>query len=441
MRLSSPVLAAASASSVTLGLAADPLVEYGTDISYPMHYNTVSKNYPWLAHNVDPGNNPTPPEFEGVPVNHLGDMQSPYETFMSQCREANRNPKRPPVDRSRCDESEAGRIRMNLMQPQSMINYTSFGVKKVRAPGKLMTLLTKFWEDNRNLAYPEDWAEGNTYTNNFLTPSYMLAIENSDLPGGGKTLQKMVWDAAVDTIQKWTGQNLQPSSLYGIRVYKEGAILAPHVDRLPLVSSAIINVAQDVDEDWPIEVIAHDGKAHNITMKPGDLVLYESHSVIHGRPFPLKGRFYANVFIHFVPEASDENELPDYMVPGSPYAIDWMKQNNKIPEGQSDLLEDRAAHIAADIGDMEKLRRIAEFSKGDLDATDSNGWRPLHEAARSGHVNAIQFLLDKGADINARTWEGNGGSALYWATQKHGTDHPAVKLLQERGARLLKPTF
>ncbi len=53
-------------------------------------------------------------------------------------------------------------------------------------------------------------------------------------------------------------------------------------DRLPLVSSAIINVAQDVDEPWPLEVIGHDGKAYNITMEPGDLVLYESHSVIHG---------------------------------------------------------------------------------------------------------------------------------------------------------------
>jgi hypothetical protein len=31
-------------------------------------------------------------------------------------------------------------------------------------------------------------------------------------------------------------------------------------DRLPLVSSAIINVAQDVDEPWPLEVYGHDGK-------------------------------------------------------------------------------------------------------------------------------------------------------------------------------------
>jgi len=77
--------------------------------------------------------------------------------------------------------------------------------------------------------------------------------------------------------------------------------LASHVDRLPLVSSAIINVAQDMDEPWPLEVIGHDGRAVNVTMEPGDMVMYESHSVIHGRPFPLKGRFMANIFIRTLP--------------------------------------------------------------------------------------------------------------------------------------------
>lgn len=33
----------------------------------------------------------------------------------------------------------------------------------------------------------------------------------------------------------------------------------PDSHRLPLVSSAIINVAQDVDEDWILEVYDHDG--------------------------------------------------------------------------------------------------------------------------------------------------------------------------------------
>lgn len=48
-----------------------------------------------------------------------------------------------------------------------------------------------------------------------------------------------------------------------------------------------------------MELIGHDGKAHNITLQPGEMLMYESHSVIHGRPFELKGRYVANLFLHF----------------------------------------------------------------------------------------------------------------------------------------------
>jgi hypothetical protein len=109
------------------------------------------------------------------------------------------------------------------------------------------------------------------------------------------------------------------------------------VDRLPLITSAIINIDQDVDEPWPLEVYGHDGKAVNVTMEPGDMVLYESHSVIHGRPFPLKGNYFANVFIHFeavapldpnVPSKYDADlDLPPYLIPGSTWEENWRKEN------------------------------------------------------------------------------------------------------------------
>ena len=119
----------------------------------------------------------------------------------------------------------------------------------------------------------------------------MVSVEDTSLRGGGHRLKGAIWDAAKDTIQEWTDQELTQCSLYGIRVYTEGAVLATHVDRLPLVSSAIVNVAQDVDEPWPIEVIGHDGLAHNVTMEPGDMILYESHSILHGEIFECCGSF------------------------------------------------------------------------------------------------------------------------------------------------------
>ena len=76
----------------------------------------------------------------------------------------------------------------------------------------------------------------------------MLDIDNEDLHGGGAKLKNAIWEVARHALQEWTGEELTPTSLYGIRKYTEGSVLATHVDRLPLVTSAIINVDQDVDE-------------------------------------------------------------------------------------------------------------------------------------------------------------------------------------------------
>jgi hypothetical protein len=85
-------------------------------------------------------------------------------------------------------------------------------------------------------------------------------------------------------LRVWIPQatSFRRSNIYGIRVYTSGSILAPHVDRDPLVSSAIINVDQRVVEPWPLEAYDHEGRAHNLTLLPGEMILYESHSVLHG---------------------------------------------------------------------------------------------------------------------------------------------------------------
>lgn len=219
---------------------------YGTDVSYPMHHRNLTKPNP------------------------LGDdKQQFYEESIQRCVDHYGEKKG-----KRCLDNEDERIEMSLRQPKGMVNYTTNGFTKIRAPEHVFSMIKEFWEANKDNAKVENWPAGNTYVNHWDRPTYMASIENDSLEGGGYALKQMIWNAARDTISEWTGQQLAECSLYGIRVYKEGAVLAPHVDRLPLVSSAIINVDQDVDEPWPLEVIGHDGLAHNVTMLPGDLVLY-----------------------------------------------------------------------------------------------------------------------------------------------------------------------
>lgn len=179
----------------------------------------------------------------------------------------------------------------------------------------------------------------NTHGNYWKVPTHLVPIENTTLRGGGEELRQRIWDGLRPTVREWTGQHLADAALFGVRVYRRGAVLAPHVDRSPLVIGVVLNVDQEEtpeEEPWPLEVIAHDGWAHNVTLEPGEMVLYESHSVIHGRPFPLEGSFLANLFVHYEPLGSLDKEpaytldIPPYLLPQSVQEAQWRQKN---PQG------------------------------------------------------------------------------------------------------------
>jgi prolyl 4-hydroxylase len=411
-----------------------------------MHHSKVSNNYDWLPHNVDPSI-PTPEEYKDMTVQPLGDRQKVYEDMIQGC-----------VDHygdkgSRCIRNERDRIDMSLTQPEGMVNYTKYGYTKIRAPDDVFQLIKAFWEQNKDKQSIESWPAGNTYVNHWDIPTYFTSVEDPKMKGGGYVLKQKIWNAARDTISEWMGQQLAECSLYGIRIYKENAVLAPHVDRLPLVASAIINVDQDVDEPWPLEVIGHDGIAKNITMVPGDLVLYESHSILHGRPFPLKGRFMANVFVHFEPigpvgeEIAVSSDLPNYVLRGSEEEKHWKRKNPsgyKLHHAAGVAPGSTLLHKVALSGDHEEVKRLLKEKVHLVNVRDVNGWTPLHEAVRNGDVDIVQALLDHGADINART-QGNeagasGGTPLWWALKYHDEDKGVVGLLKANGAKNIAPT-
>jgi len=443
---------------------------YGVDVSFPIHHGELSQNYAWLPHNLDPENNPTPPEFVGKNVQYMGNKQQEYDEFIKGCDEHYGSRSR----YSACKTTESDRVDMSLRQPAGMQNYTELGFKKIRAPKEVWDRVKKFWDDNKDKENwkDENWPKGNTYTNHWDSPTYMVSVEDTRLRGAGTNIKRQIWNAAKDTMQEWTGEEVTECSLYGIRVYTEGSILATHVDRMPLVSSAIINVAQDVDEPWPIEVYAHDGKAYNVTMEPGDMVLYESHSVLHGRPFPLKGRFYANLFVHFEPtghsvrhedneaakeaakgaqykqgghEAEMSDGLPSYIKRGTIEEERWLKSHGKKSSSprkahkQDFTTGSTPAHLLAQDGDAKQLGQVIDKLGHLLDAKDANGWTPLHEGARAGNEDVVKLLVDRGADINGRTREGKGETPLYLSIKDNGQDHPVSQLLLSLGGLSIGP--
>jgi hypothetical protein len=92
-------------------------VEYGVDVSFPMHHPNVSTNYENLPHNTAPAGHPTPSMFKDIPIQPLGDRQAVYTSFMKGCTDT--------FSAEECWDFESGRLEMSLRQPASMVNYTA----------------------------------------------------------------------------------------------------------------------------------------------------------------------------------------------------------------------------------------------------------------------------------------------------------------------------
>ena len=173
-------------------------VDYGVDVSFPMHNPTINNT-----------------------GNILPDRQEIYDHYMEGCRKLYTKP------RGICNDSEEGRVNMSLSQPKSMQNYTETGYKKLKTPPEVWKLLSEFWKKNDPTAHihkskPENWGKGNSYVNHWDSPTYMISVEDTSLRGAGYQLKDAIWAAAKNTLEEWTGEELQPCSLYGIRVYTEG---------------------------------------------------------------------------------------------------------------------------------------------------------------------------------------------------------------------------
>jgi len=186
-----------------------------------------------------------------------------------------------------------------------------------------------------------------------------------------------------------------------------------------------IQVLFQRNDHRPLEVYGRDGLAVNITMLPGDMVLYESHSLLHGRPFPMKGRYMANIFVHFEPKQHFNNaRIKPERATTTP----------RIRRPQLNHTSTSVAHSAASDGDLDKIRAVIQKDTSLLHSKNTKGFLPLHEAARGGHTDVVRFLYESGADLNARTNDGKGGTALWLAKNDLGHDHAIVSYLESLGA-------
>lgn len=102
--------------------------------------------------------------------------------------------------------------------------------------------------------------------------------------------------------EEWSGLALEEANCFGIRIYQPGSYLYNHVDREKThIISSTICVDYQLNHPWPLYIEDIHGRPHEITMEPGEMVFFESAKLLHGRPYPLDGRYYAALFAHYTP--------------------------------------------------------------------------------------------------------------------------------------------
>lgn len=141
--------------------------------------------------------------------------------------------------------------------------------------------------------------------------------------------------------------------------------------------------------------------------------------------------------------------LPPYVIPGSPEEDNWWASNpsgHKLLKNGGFDTGSTEAHRHAQAGEIDKLRGILDANPKLVNKRDANGWTPLHEAVRDGSLEVIEFLLDRGAEVNVRTGpRADGASPLFLAREYHrenpdDTEQSEVEeLLIRRGAIFVTP--
>ena len=174
--------------------------------------------------------------------------------------------------------------------------YTPTGFHKMKLPESLHKAVQDSYHRARGRSRPEP-----------SQPAFGLncntGYDNDDwIVHGDSSAQEAVSNFIMQQLKEWTGQNVnERTSLYGVREYHRGSICGLHVDNTETHAfSAIYQVDQrGMDEPWASSYVNHAGEEGEIFLEPGEILMYESASSLHGRHKPLKGDEFANIFFHF----------------------------------------------------------------------------------------------------------------------------------------------
>lgn len=116
----------------------------------------------------------------------------------------------------------------------------------------------------------------------------------------------------------------------------------------------------------------------------------------------------------------------------SPAMLATYHGNREIAQDLLDLGVPADIFLVTALGLNDRLASLLESDPQAVGIYSTDGWTPLHLAAHFGQVDAAVVLLDRGADLAARSQNRNGNTPLHAALAGRQTETAGV--LIERGA-------
>lgn len=267
--------------------------------------------------------------------------------------------------------------RLNSIQPSYLPKYTEMGFEKIKLTDEMFNRIKNTWNDKFKWPLNNDFKEieidAIQNNNKNIVKSHLIVDDE---------LNFYLHDNLKSILGEWSGEELEPTYVYGTRVYTDGSMLESHVDRYQThIISAIINVDQKVNEPWPLQIYDDYGILHEVFLEPGEMLMYESSRLVHGREKPLNGDYFANIFVHYKPVFWDEFELPMW-------EQDMLKELNQqkveksIMKSNEILIEKVDKKLTSN--DCDKIIRMAKKDLKDLTVVSGGVEDNLDLKSRTG---------------------------------------------------------
>ena len=185
---------------------------------------------------------------------------------------------------------------MFIAQARLMRNFTARQWEVVKAPAEVHSKILAQVRASLGRARPEASLGGQAAHSGVRGPNEPDFLEQEHLNYWALDVLKPLHEA-------WAGVELEPTSVYGVRLYRDGATLADHLD-IPEthVISSVFHIDSDVDEPFLLEIEDATGAYAGVDLKPGDMMFYESAKCFHRRSAPMRGTYYGSLFLHYRPK-------------------------------------------------------------------------------------------------------------------------------------------